>query len=436
MDYRENFCEAPGFQVHEAIAEAGRCIFCNNPPCAGKCPAAVDVAAFIRKIKTKSFKGAYKKLLEKNVMPGICARICPQQELCEAGCNAAGLSQPVAVGKLQRFIADSEEMPKPYECKPLNGKQVAIIGSGPAGLEAAYVLRKEGVRVTIFEKEKYPGGVLTYGIPAFRLPYRVTRKEIDYILSPGGIELRTQNGIASQAQIDELRACFDAVLLCAGLGKSRNLNINGEDSPLVVDAADILKNINLCFIEERPLESFRVSQAMVVGGGNVAMDAAASLCKIGVDVTILYRRSEQEMPAWKREIKATREMGVKFMFLVAPILIENSGGNEITITLQQMRLGEPDASGRCKPVPVEENGKRQITTGMLVRALGQEPNVEIIRLLDLPIDAKGNVVFDAVSYRVKDKIFAAGDIINGGTTAVRAIGEGRTAAEKILQTIQ
>jgi len=436
----KNFNEVPyGYSPEEAVAEAKRCLQCKRAPCIAGCPVEIDIPGFIKFIAEGDFKSAIKRLKEKNVLPAVCGRVCPQESQCEQVCTLAKKFEPVAVGRLERFAADYEalqgESPLPEAPKP-TGKKVAVIGSGPGGLTVAGDLIRLGHSITIFEALHKPGGVLVYGIPEFRLPKAIVYREVDYLIRCG-VELFLDFIVGKTATIDQLLKDFDAIYIGTGAGLPWFMNIPGENLNGVYSANEYLTRSNLMkayLFPEYDTPIVRGKRVAVVGGGNVAMDCARTGLRLGADeVHIVYRRSKQEMPARIEEIHHAEQEGVIFDWLTLPIKYmgdENGWVKEMECI--KMQLGEPDASGRRKPVPIE--GSNFISSvDTLICAIGQSPNPLIPQTTpDLKVAKWGNIEVDKATMKTsKPKCWAGGDVVRGGATVILAMGDARIAARSM-----
>lgn len=429
----ENFREVEkAFSRQQAVTEANRCIKCQDAPCAKGCPAEVDVAKFIRQLAARNFRGAIKVIKEDNVLAGICGRICPQSIFCERQCSSSDLSAPVKIGLLQRFAADQEwrQGAKPLKSLAAKGIRLAVVGSGPAGLSAAAFLKRLGYEVDIIEAEKHPGGILTYGIPPYRLPKDIVQQEIQFILSLG-VNLHTEK---PAEDLNELLQRYRAVFLGAGCSRPQRLGINGEDLPGVVQALDLLREINLALIEKRDCALALGDETLIIGGGNAAMDAAVTAHKLDArQVTVLYRRSKEEMPAWQEEREFALGQGVAMQTLIAPTRFIPEDGRLAAVECRKMRLGEPDASGRRRPIPIEDSNFR-INCSTAVVAVGQEPpdvwdNLE--RNREGLVQVESETLLTSLP-----GVYAGGDLIRGTGTAVEAVADGKRAALAMDYRIQ
>lgn len=435
---KKNFNEvALGYAKEDALAEASRCLSCKEPKCVEGCPVNVDIPGFIKLVCEEDFAGAIEKIKGTNTLPAICGRVCPQETQCEALCVLGKKGQPVAIGRLERFCADYErkqgvkvpEIPKP------TGKKVAVVGSGPAGLTAAADLAKLGHKVTVFESLHKAGGVLSYGIPEFRLPKEIVRQEVEYIQQLG-VEFKPNYIIGRIKTLDELCDEFDAIFLGTGAGLPSFMGIPGENFNGVYSANEFLTRVNLMKAYDSEYDT-RVrlgKHVVVVGGGNVAMDAARSALRLGAeDVSIVYRRGEDEMPARREEIEHAKEEGITFKLLTNPVrILGDEKFNATAVECIKMELGEPDKSGRRSPVPVE-GSEFTIPADVVVIAIGTSPNPMIFKGSEgLDQSKKGTVVADEETGATsKCGVFAGGDVVTGAATVISAMGAGKKAAKAI-----
>ena len=435
---RKNFNEVTlGYAKEDALAEASRCLSCKDPKCVEGCPVNVDIPGFIELICEEDFEGAIEKIKDTNDLPAICGRVCPQETQCEALCVLGKKAQPVAIGRLERFCADykSQTGAKVPEVTKSTGKRVAVVGSGPAGLTAAADLAKLGHKVTIFESLHKAGGVLSYGIPEFRLPKKIVQQEIEYI-EQLGVEFKPNYIIGRIKTLDELCDEFDAVFLGTGAGLPNFMGIPGENFSGVYSANEFLTRVNLMKAYD-PAYDTRVrhgKHVVVVGGGNVAMDAARSALRLGADeVSIVYRRGEDEMPARREEIEHAKEEGIIFRLLTNPVrILGDEKFNVKAVEYIKMELGEPDKSGRRSSVPVE-GSEFTIPADVVVIAIGTSPNPIIFKGSEgLDQDKKGTVVADEETGATsKCGVFAGGDVVTGAATVISAMGAGKKAAKAI-----
>jgi glutamate synthase (NADPH/NADH) small chain len=437
-----NFMEVPyGYTPEEASQEASRCLSCLKPACREGCPVAVNIPAFIKLIKEGKFVEAAWKIKEDNAMPAVCGRVCPQEIQCESLCILGKKGEPVAIGNLERFVADFEreeaEVQIPEKPKP-TGRKVAIIGSGPAGLSCAADLIKAGHEVSLFEALHKPGGVLIYGIPEFRLPKAIVEKEVDYIRKLG-VDVALNAVVGKLYTIDELfdERGYDACFVATGAGLPMFLGIPGENLNGVYSANEFLTRANLMkayLFPEYDTPIKRGKNVAVFGGGNVAMDAARVAMRLGAEkVYLVYRRSQAEMPARKAEIHHAQEEGVEFLLLTNPLrFVDDGKGNVAAIECMKMELGEPDASGRRKPVPVK-GSEFQVEIDVAIPAIGTRSNPLLTKTApDLALNKKGYIVADEETGMTSKKgVFAGGDIITGSATVILAMGAGRKAAKAI-----
>jgi len=430
-----------GLEKEAASLEAKRCWDCANPGCVSGCPVSIDIPSFIKLIEKGDLVASIRKIKETNSLPAICGRVCPQETQCEIVCNlrkATGI--PVAIGNLERFISDFERREGRVflpEIPPSTGKKVAVIGAGPAGLTVAGELAKKGHRVTIFEALHIAGGVLVYGIPEFRLPKAILKAEVDY-LQKLGVELRMSFVVGKTATLEDLKKeGFDAFFIGTGAGLPNFMRIPGENLVGVYSANEYLTRVNLMRAYEFPVYDtpvVRGKRAAVIGGGNVAMDSVRTAKRLGADMAaIIYRRSRQEMPAREEEVKHAEEEGIEFHLLTTPLrYFGDEQGRVKAMECLKMELGEPDASGRRKPVPIP--GSEFITeVDLVVVAIGQSPNPLMAQTTpELRVGKWGNLEVDWKTMGTSvPGVFAGGDIVRGGATVILAMGDGRLAAAEM-----
>ena len=440
---RRNFNEvATGYTEEQAVREASRCIQCRKPLCVPGCPVDIDIPRFIRCIAERDFGAAIRALKEKNSLPAVCGRVCPQEDQCEKTCILGRKGEPVAIGRLERFAADREKgvdsAPAP-RAPGSSARKVAVIGAGPAGLTASGELAKLGHAVTLFEALHKPGGVLVYGIPEFRLPKAIVERECDYIRRLG-VEMRLNFVIGRSATVDELlRNGYDAVFIGTGAGLPHFMNIPGENLNGIYSSNEFLTRVNLMkayrFPEyETPVHIGR--KVAVVGGGNVAMDAARCALRLGADqVHLVYRRGREQLPAREEEIENAFEEGIQPVFLTVPVEILGDGNGWVRgLECIRMELGGPDESGRRKPVPVQ-GSNHLLEADMVIIAIGQGPNPLLAMTTpDLKLTRWGNIIADEATGRTSKKgVFAGGDIVSGAATVILAMGAGKRAALSIHQ---
>lgn len=439
----KNFKEvALGYTEEMAIEEAKRCLNCKNKPCVSGCPVNVQIPDFIELVAQGKFEEAYLKITENNSLPAICGRVCPQERQCESKCIRGLKGESVGIGRLERFVADYylKNCVLKSEKIKLNGKKVAVIGAGPAGLTCAGDLAKLGYKVTIFEAFHTPGGVLVYGIPEFRLPKAIVAKEIEN-LKKLGVEILTDMVIGKVLSVDEiLEMGFEAVFIGSGAGLPMFMGINGESSLGVYSANEFLTRINLmkAYDEEYDTPIKKGNSIAVIGGGNVAMDAARCAKRLGAEnVYIIYRRSEAEMPARKEEIHHAKEEEIIFKFLCNPTeILSDENGKVSSIKCVKMELGEPDSTGRRSP-KVIKNSEFEINVDTVIMALGTSPN-PLIRTTTTGIEAnkKGCLIVDENMKTTKDSVYAGGDAVTGSATVILAMGAGKNAAKSIDEYIK
>jgi glutamate synthase (NADPH/NADH) small chain len=440
-----NFNEvALGYTTEQALAEAKRCIQCPKPQCIQGCPVGLDIPAFIKEIREKNFDEAIRKVKEKNSLPAICGRVCPQETQCQKFCVMGKKGDPLSIGRLERFVADYDLQKgvtvQPRSKSSVDGK-VAVVGSGPAGLTAAADLAKLGHKVVIFEALHAPGGVLMYGIPEFRLPKKIVQAEVDYIKKLG-VDIKTDYMIGKLYTIDELfELGFDAVFIGTGAGLPRFMRIPGENLGGIYSANEFLIRVNLMKAYTFPEYDTPIKigkRVAVIGGGNVAMDSARSALRLGAEeVWIVYRRSKKEMPARLEEIKNAEEEGIKFKFLTTPVKFLGDKSGWITgMECIAMQLGEPDESGRRRPIPIE-GSEFVIEVDAVVIAIGQTPNPVIQRTTKgLQTTRWGTIVVNEKTGKTSRKrVYAGGDVVSGAATVISAMGAGKKAARSIHRSL-
>ncbi|MBE6695775.1 MAG: NADPH-dependent glutamate synthase [Ruminococcaceae bacterium] len=436
----KNFLEvALGYTPEQAIDEAKRCLNCKNKPCVSGCPVSIRIPDFIAAIADGDFEKAYDIITEASSLPAVCGRVCPQESQCEHNCVRGIKGEPVAIGRLERFVADyHNSLPKSIAEKPAkNGHKVAIVGSGPSGLACAGYLAKKGYDVTIFEALHIPGGVLVYGIPEFRLPKDIVKKEID-ALKELGVEIQTNVVIGKTISVDELLSDmgYEAVFIGSGAGLPKFMNIPGENLKGVYSANEFLTRINLmkAYKEVSATPVYKAKSVAVVGGGNVAMDAARCAKRLGAEnVYIVYRRSEAELPARVEEVEHAKEEGIEFKLLTNPIeILGDENGFVKGIKCVEMVLGEPDESGRRRPV-TKENSEFVIDVDSVIMSIGTSPN-PLIKSTTNGLETQkwgGIIVDESTGLTSREGVYAGGDAVTGAATVILAMGAGKNAGKAI-----
>lgn len=435
---RSNFEEvAMGYSEEDAIYEAQRCLHCKHQPCVSGCPVNIHIPDFIEKVKDGDFEGAYQVISLTSSLPAVCGRVCPQENQCEKHCVRGIKHEAVGIGRLERFVADyHREHTQEKPVKPQsNGHKVAIVGAGPSGLTCAGDLAKKGYEVTIYEALHEAGGVLMYGIPEFRLPKDIVRKEIEN-LKALGVNIVTNFVVGRSDTIDALMEedGFEAVFVGSGAGLPRFMNLEGENLKGVFSANEFLTRINLmkAYKEDSNTPIYHPKKCVVVGGGNVAMDAARCARRLGAEVHIVYRRSMEELPARKEEVEHAQEEGIIFDLLNNPVkVIGDDQGWVSHVECIKMELGEPDASGRRRPIPVE-GSEFQFEADCMIMAIGTSPN-PLIRSTTpgIEVNRRGCLVVDENEMTTKDGVYAGGDAVTGAATVISAMGAGKKAASSI-----
>ena len=434
---RTNFEEVPrGYTEETAMLEASRCIQCKKPGCVAGCPVNINIPAFIKKIAEGKFVDALLKLKEQTALPAVCGRVCPQESQCEAGCILGKKGDPVAIGRLERFAADYARkhggVPDPVKAAA-TGKRVAVVGAGPAGITVAGEMARWGHEVVMFEALHLAGGVLMYGIPQFRLPKEIVQYEING-LKRLGVTIHTDHVIGKTETIDQLMdQGFDAVFIATGAGLPVFLGIPGENAIGVFSANEFLTRANLMRAIDFPrfvTSPIRAHRAITVGGGNVAMDSARTALRLGAESIVVYRRSREEMPARGEEIHHAEEEGVVFHLLTNPVRILTDARNRVTgMECLRMELGEPDASGRRRPVPVP-GSEFIVPADTIIVAIGNQPNPLVPQTApEIELGRRGTINADpATMMTSKPGVFAGGDIVSGAATVISAMGQGKQAA--------
>ena len=439
----KNFYEvALGYTPEMAIDEAKRCLNCKNKPCVAGCPVAIDIPAFITKIKEQDFEGAYQIIAKSSALPAVCGRVCPQETQCESKCVRGIKGEPVAIGRLERFVADwhnahATEAPIKPES---NGHKCAIIGAGPSGLTCAGDLARMGYEVTIFEALHLAGGVLVYGIPEFRLPKKIVQREIEN-LQAMGVKVETNVVVGRTIEIDELFAMgYESIFIGSGAGLPNFMNIPGENLKGVYSANEFLTRVNLmkAYLKNSDTPIKDCKNVAVVGGGNVAMDAARSAKRLGAEnVYIVYRRGMEELPARKEEVEHAEEEGIIFKTLTNPIEVLGDEHKFVTgIKCVEMELGEPDASGRRRPI-VKPNSEFVLDVDCVIMSIGTSPN-PLIRNTTKGLDTNkwGCFIADENGLTSREGIYAGGDAVTGAATVILAMGAGKTAAKAMDEYIR
>ncbi len=435
-----NFREVPyGYPEDVAVEEAKRCLSCKKPTCIQGCPVAVKIPEFLNLIEERKFAAAARKIKETNSLPAICGRVCPQETQCEQQCVVGKKGEPVAIGRLERFAADYERENRLIEFPqkaPPTGKKVAIVGSGPAGLTAAGDLILLGHEVTVFEALHVPGGVAVYGIPEFRLPKHILEAEVGY-LKKLGVEVKVDFVVGLTVTLDELLREFDAIFIGTGAGLPKWMKVPGENLNGVFSANEFLTRVNLMKAYRFPEADTPVHvgrNVAVTGGGNVAMDSARTALRLGADnVYIAYRRSRKEMPAREEEIHHAEEEGVQMNYLIAPLRILDDGNGWVRgMECIRTELGEPDASGRRRPIPIK-GSEFVFEVDTVIPAIGNDPNPLIPQSNpEMKTERWGTIIADAKTGKTsKERVWAGGDIVRGAATVILAMGDGKVAATSI-----
>ena len=439
----KNFNEvALGYTEEIALDEAARCLNCKNMPCVKGCPVQIHIPAFIEKVKEGDYEAAYQVIAQSSSLPAVCGRVCPQESQCEKYCVRGIKGEPVAIGRLERFVADwhREHSDGSVQVPEKNGHKVAVVGSGPAGLTCAGELARRGYEVSVFEALHVAGGVLMYGIPEFRLPKHIVQAEID-TLKKLGVHIETNVVIGKTESVDELFAeGFEAVFIGSGAGLPSFMHIPGENLTGVYSANEFLTRINLmkAYKPDSSTPIRHVHKVAVVGGGNVAMDAARCAKRLGAEeVYIVYRRSEAELPARAEEVEHAKEEGIIFKTLTNPVAILPGEDKSVaSIRCLQMELGEPDDSGRRRPIPVE-GSEFEIPVDTVVMSIGTSPNPLIkSTTAGLETTRKGGLVADETGKTTREGVYAGGDAVTGSATVILAMGAGKEAAHSIDEYIK
>ncbi len=441
---------ALGYQTEDAVAEARRCLQCKKPTCRKGCPVEVDCKSFIRLVAENNFQEAFRVIKDTNSLPAICGRVCPQENQCEGTCKLGPTGQPIAIGRLERFVADNfyarnscEEETGFMECMlPDENLKVAAFGSGPSSLTLAGYLAARGIKVTIFEALHEPGGVLVYGIPEFRLPKSVVKREVDS-LKHLGVDFMCNFVGGMSVTLDDLFADgYKAVFIGVGAGLPKFMKLNGENLVGVYSANEYLTRVNLMHgyrFPEYDTPVPRGDKVIVVGGGNVAMDAARTAYRLGASkVRVVYRRTKGEMPARREELEHALDEGIELEILSSPLsFFGDENGNLQKVLLQRMELGRPDSSGRRRPVPID-GATFELETDMAIMAVGTSANKVLTQTTPgLKLNNRGNIEVDSATGETSlPMVFAGGDIVTGAATVVQAMGAGRLAAKEILKRLK
>ncbi len=432
--YDENFADIrPPFENKTAaIVEANRCIFCYDAPCTKSCPTSINIPKFIKQISTDNVKGSAHTIFSSNIMGAGCSKVCPVEKLCEGACVYNLLEEePIQIARLQQYstMKALDENWQLFERKPSTGKKVAIVGAGPAGLSCAHVLSREGVDITIYEKESKGGGLMTYGIAAYKVTPKFCGDEVNYITAIGGIEIKYNHELGKDISLDELQRDYDAVYLGIGVGVARQLDIPGEEMNGVVDAISFIYDLRSKGYASVPIGD----KVAVIGMGMTAIDAATQAKRLGAkEVTMLYRRTQDEMPCTEYELNIAKLDGCEIVWLAAPKEIKGNGTVQ-QLVCSQMKLGEPDQSGRRSPVDTGETFSLDVD--MVIKAAGQVPFEELTRQLKIQ-NSKGKIVIDSNCATNIKGVFAGGDAVNGGKEVVDAVEDGKNGAKAILDYLK
>ena len=430
-----------GFTEEMALAEAERCLNCKKPFCVEGCPVNINIPRFIEQIREKDFGGALDTIREDSMLPAICGRVCPQENQCEGKCIRGKKSEPVAIGQLERFLGDRPELASTPKMAPKNGKKVAVVGSGPSGITCAGELARNGFDVTVFEAFFTGGGVLVYGIPEFRLPKAIVQKEVDG-LKALGVKVETNMVIGRVVSIDELMSQygFEAVFIGSGAGLPMFMHIPGENLCGVYSANEFLTRINLMKAykdgSDTPIMPLQGKKVAVVGGGNVAMDAARCSKRLGADVYVVYRRGMEELPARHEEVEHAIEEGIVFKTLNNPVKINgDEKGYVSSMTCVEMELGEPDASGRRRPIE-KVGSEHDLPVDCVIMSLGTTPNPLIKNTTPgLEVNRKGGIVVNEAGLTSHQNVYAGGDAVTGAATVILAMGAGKLGAKSIDEAL-
>lgn len=427
-----------GYNDEEALQEASRCLQCVNPRCVKGCPVNILIPEFIKKIRENNLEGAYEVISRSSSLPAVCGRVCPQEKQCEAMCIKGLKGDAISIGSLERYVADQAILNhfNGTITKEKNGKKVAIVGSGPAGLTCAGDLAKNGFDVTIYEVLQKAGGVLTYGIPEFRLPKKIVEEEVESLKSLG-VHILTDVPVGNAITIPELQKEYDAVFVGTGAGLPKFMGIEGENANQVFSANEILTRINLMngyqMDSKTPIKRGKI--AYVIGGGNVAMDAVRSLKRLGTESHIMYRRSEEELPARKLEVEHAKEEGIIFNLLENPVEIITDEKNNVTgMNVVNMILGEVGEDGR-RSVTEDKDSLHFIPCDMIVMALGTKPNHEALKESNIELSDKGLIVVEEETKTSLENVFAGGDAVTGAATVILAMEAGKKAAKQIMEKL-
>ena len=434
-EYEQNFSDIhPPFENKTAAqVEANRCLFCYDAPCTKSCPTGIDVPKFIKQIVTENFKGSAHTIFSSNIMGAGCSKVCPVEKLCEGACVYNLLEeQPIPIAKLQRFSTEKalENNWQLFERKPSTGKKVAIIGAGPAGLSCAHTLSREGIDVSIFEKESKGGGLMTYGIAAYKVTPQFCEDEVNYITSIGGITIHYDNELGKNISLADLQKNYDAVYIAIGVGVARQLSIPGEELTGVVDAIGFIYELRDKGYPAVPVGD----KVAVIGMGMTAIDAATQAKRLGAkEVTLVYRRTEEEKPCTDVELDIAKLDGCEIIWLAAPKEIKGEAGNVSQLVCSKMQLGAPDASGRR--APVDTGDTFILDVDMVIKAAGQTPFEDLINANGI-VNKQGKVVIDKEQATNLAGVFAGGDCVNGGKEVVDAVQAGKEAANSILNYLK